>query len=116
YGFVNNLDHAHDNRWMHRPVMPWGKLTDVKQRILDGTRAIITRRKTLPQLCAANPTLIVDSGNKAIFSFVREGDEGPLLAIFNFSELWQNIPADFARGQGITAFQDALSGGKVAVE
>jgi amylosucrase len=36
-------------------------------------------------------------------------DEGPLLGIFNFSELWQNLPAAFARGYGINRFHDALS-------
>ncbi|MDE2385470.1 MAG: alpha-amylase family protein [Alphaproteobacteria bacterium] len=115
YGFVDIPAHANDNRWLHRPRMQWQNLSPVQQRIFEATRAIIARRKLLPQLSAANPTHIVDSGNAALFTFIREGDEGPLLGIFNFTDVWQNLPEGFIRAQGVQGFHDALSDGDVAV-
>ena len=113
YDFVKISDHAHDNRWLHRPVMFWGKHSAVQQRMFDGTQHIIARRKAIAALAASNPTRIVDCGNPAVFCFVREGDEGPLLAMFNFSDIWQNVPIGFARAQGIVKFWDELSDGHV---
>ncbi len=114
YAFSEVADHAHDNRWMHRPKMPWTGWDDVQNRVLKGTREIMARRKHLPQLSATNPTRIVDAGLSTLFCFCRDGDEGPLLAIFNFSPLWQNLPAAIARQQGIVRFHDALSDAPVA--
>ena len=113
YAFADEPAHAHDNRWMHRPRMNWRAPSPVQSRILEGTRHIVKRRKQLRHLAASNPTRIVESPNSAIFAFVRDGDDGPLLGIFNFSELWQNLPAAFARGQGIERFHDALSDARV---
>ncbi len=114
YDFVKEPAHANDNRWLHRPMMPWGKRNAMQQRLFDGTRQVIDRRKQLPQLAASNPTRIVDCGNSAIFSFLREGDEKPLLAMFNFSDTWQNVPAEFAVAAGVQRFRDELSQGNVA--
>ncbi|MEP6828577.1 MAG: hypothetical protein ABJA10_10940, partial [Aestuariivirga sp.] len=114
YDFVKIPDHAHDNRWLHRPKMPWGKRSVVQQKFFDGTQHIIARRKATAALAASNPTRIVDCGTPAIFCFLREGDEGPLLAMFNFSDIWQNVPIGFARAQGIEKFWDELSEGQVA--
>jgi amylosucrase len=113
--FAAEPAHAHDNRWMHRPKMQWGKLSAIQQKIFAGTQSIITRRKAVKHLAAGNPTKILEAGNPAIFAFRRESDEGPLLGLFNFSELWQNLPADFARHSGIAKFHDALSNSAVAI-
>ena len=113
YGFANEPAHAHDNRWMHRPKMQWDKLSISQEKIFVGTKHIITRRKAVKHLDAGNPTKILDHTYPSIFAFRRVSDEGPLLGIFNFSELWQNLPAAFARGQGIEKFHDALSNAKV---
>ena len=113
YNFAGEPAHAHDNRWMHRPKMNWAKPGVPQSKLLDGTKHIFRRRKALGHLAAGNPTKILESGNLSIFAFLRESDTGPLLAIFNFSELWQNVPAAFARGQGIAKFHDALSDAKV---
>lgn len=113
YGFASEPAHAHDNRWMHRPKMRWDKLSASQEKILAGTKHIIVRRKTLPQLAAGNPTKILEPTNPSVFAFLRESDAGPLLGIFNFSEAWQNLPGAFAHGHGIEKFHDALSNAKV---
>ncbi len=114
YAFAQVPEHAHDNRWLHRPEMPWGKRSAIQQRVFDGTRYIIQQRKACPHLAADIPTRIVAVGNSAVFAFVREGDEGPLLAMFNFSELWQNVPNEFLSAQGALKFLDVLSAASVA--
>ena len=113
YNFAKEPAHAHDNRWMHRPKMQWHNLSANQERLFAGTKHIITRRKAVKHLAASNPAKILEHTNPSIFAFLRVSDEGPLLAIFNFSELWQNLPAAFARGHGITKFHDALSNAKV---
>jgi amylosucrase len=114
YDFAKDPAHAHDNRWMHRPKMQWGKLNQTQQIILGGTKHIIGRRKQVKHLASGNPTRILHAGSPAIFSFLRQSDEGPLLAIFNFSEIWQNVEAGFTRDYGITLPYDALSDAMVA--
>ncbi len=114
YGFRNEPAHAHDNRWMHRPRMQWEKPSLIQQQILGGTKQIITRRKSLAHLNASNPTIILAAGNSAIFAFRRDSDRGPLLAIFNFSEHWQNLPTGFTHAQGISTCYDALSDAAVS--
>ncbi len=114
HGFAKEPAHAHDNRWMHRPKMQWEKLSATQARIFAGTKHIISRRKAVKQLAAGNPTKILDAINPAIFAFLRESDEGPLLGIFNFTELWQNVPDSIAQRQGIAHFHDALSDAEVS--
>ena len=114
YGFEHVAEHAHDNRWLHRPLMPWRKRSAIEQRVFDGTRHIIERRKACPTLAANNPTRIIEVGNNAVFAFRRDGDEGPLLAMFNFSEIWQNVSNELVYAQGVSQLVDVLSETKVA--
>lgn len=116
YDYVKEPAHANDARWIHRPRMQWQGLDGIQQRVLDGTRQIIERRKVLPWLAASHPTRIVETPINALFCFVRHGDEGPLLGISNFSPFWQNLPASVVRAQGIDRMHDALSDHPVAVE
>ncbi len=113
YASADEPAHAHDNRWMHRPRMNWARQGSPQLKIFEGTKHIVRRRKSLGHLAASNPTQILEPQNQSIFAFLRMGDEGPLLGIFNFSELWQNLPAAFARGHGIERFHDALSDASV---
>ena len=113
YAFADEAAHAHDNRWMHRPRMNWARQGSPQLKIFEGTKHIVRRRKSLGHLAASNPTQILEPQNQSIFAFLRMGDEGPLLGIFNFSEQWQNLPAAFARGHGIERFHDALSDASV---
>jgi amylosucrase len=74
---------------------------------------IIARRKAVPHLAADAPVRIVDLGNTAVFAFLRQSDEGPLLGLFNFTENWTTVAASNLRSLGISAFQDVLGGGQV---
>ena len=119
YEFNKVVDHANDNRWMHRPQMDWA--TAKKQNwpeleLLTGVKHIIARRKATPILAATIPTRILHSGNPAIFMFARLGDEKPMICVFNFSDTWQRLPADQLRIQGVELFRDELGGGQIKLQ
>jgi amylosucrase len=119
YGFAAVREHAHDNRWLHRPVMDWNAVAAARSgqgpeaALLSGVKHIIARRKAVPHLAADAPVRIVDLGNTAVFAFLRQSDEGPLLGLFNFTENWTTVAASNLRSLGISAFQDVLGGGQV---
>ena len=54
YDFVEDPDHADDNRWVHRPPMPWDFVDrrhmegTVEHRIWHGLRHVIAARSSLP--------------------------------------------------------------------
>jgi amylosucrase len=119
YGFVAVKEHAHDNRWLHRPVMDWKAVAAARNgqgpeaALLSGVKHIIARRKAVPHLAADAPVRIVDLGNTAVFAFLRQSDDGPLLGLFNFTENWTAVAASNLRSLGISSFQDVLGGGQV---
>ncbi len=110
HGFKRDPAHAPDNRWMHRPPMQWSKLSATQEKILEGTKHIMASRKATPQLAAQNPTRIVETKNPHLFAFLRLGDEGNLLAVFNFTDTAQSIETAFVHAMGITNLVDVLSG------
>jgi amylosucrase len=116
YSFVEVVEHAHDNRWLHRPMMDWAlveKPTAIVQELLTGVKHIIQQRKGTPHLASNVPTRIIDTSNKKLFAFIRPADEGNLIAIFNFTDDWTEISAEVLRSNGITNFKDTLGGGKL---
>jgi amylosucrase len=115
HGYLDNPEHAHDSRWIHRPRMDWA-VAEARHsgdtpaaRVFGGTKHILARRAATPALHAAVPVRVVASGNDAVFSFQRLAPTGTLLGLFNFTEHWQHIPEGWARAQGVVALHDALS-------
>ena len=108
-------EHAHDSRWIHRPMMDWNAVTHrhdgdtAGAQVFWGVRHILDRRRAMVALHAAVPVRVVASGLTGVFSFVRQAPEGPLLGLFNFTETWQQMPVGLARAQGVAAMHDALS-------
>lgn len=115
HAYLDNPDHAHDSRWIHRPRMDW-TVAEARHsgdtpaaRVFGGTKQILARRAATPALHAAVPVRVVASGNDAVFSFQRLAPTGTLLGLFNFTEHWQHIPEGWARAQGVSELHDALS-------
>lgn len=120
YGYTGIPDHAHDSRWLHRPVMDWGRVAEAKAdpgsvpgRLLAGIAHIMARRAATPEIHARNPTEILETGNRSLFAFARRAPTGPLLCLFNFSEEWRFVSRDWAEHHGVTGFFDLLSGASV---
>ncbi len=116
YSYVTRPDHAHDSRWIHRPMMDWeavdqlGRGQTAAARVHAGTREILARRARLAALHAGHPTVVLDTGNRRLFAFARRAPTGSLVCLFNFSEEWTSVPAQWLTGQGVTDFYDELSG------
>ncbi len=115
YGYLDNPNHAHDSRWIHRPQMDWA-LAETRHsgdtpaaRVFWGTRQILARRKAVPALHAAVPIRVAASGNDAVLAFQRLAPTGTVLGLFNFTEQWQQVSEDRARALGALAMHDMLS-------
>jgi len=120
YGYVGFPPHAHDSRWLHRPVMDWdraeealGDPASLPGRLYAGITAILARRRDTRELHGRNATEILETGNRALFAFARRAPTGALVCVFNFSEDWQVLPRDWALAQGVTDLVDVLSGAPV---
>lgn len=114
YGYVDVPAHAHDSRWLHRPVMDWALAfardgRSVAAQMFQGTKHILARRAATPALHAAYGTRVVHCDTDGVFAYLRLAPTGPVLCLFNFTENWRHIPEDWARMQGVTLMHDALS-------
>ena len=119
YSFTKNAEHAHDNRWLHRPEMDWKRAnhpTGAEAKLLQGIKAIIGRRKLLPALAASVPTRILHLGVTPVFAYARLADTGTLVCIFNFSDTWQRVAAAPLRTAGVVDFHDELGNSPVGLQ
>lgn len=123
WSYLDQPDHAHDSRWLHRPAMDWDRLvraqadaTTPEGRILAGLRAILTARAATPGLHGAVPVAVLDSPVPGVFAFARQAPTGTIVCLFNVTESWQHLPRGWVTTQGVTAWRDLLSGGDVTTE
>jgi amylosucrase len=112
--------HAHDSRWLHRPAMDWDRAVTAaaggeapEARVLAGVRAILKARAGVAEFHGAIPTEVRAAPAPGVFAFRRAAPWGSVLCLFNFTEDWRGVPADWAAAQGARTFVDALSGGAV---
>ncbi|EEW26640.1 alpha-amylase family protein [Rhodobacter ferrooxidans] len=115
HGYLDQPDHAHDSRWIHRPMMDWTvaatrETADTPAaKVFRGTRHILTRRRATPALHGASPTEVLDCGLPGVFAVARRAPAGTVLCLFNFADDWRHLPESFARAKGVTRLHDALS-------
>jgi amylosucrase len=91
YDFVDDPEHADDNRWIHRPAMPW---STAELRHVEGTlehqvwhalRHSIAVRASLPSLDASVETEIVDPVNPAVLVFIRRHPVQTMVGVYNMT-------------------------------
>ena len=113
-GWADDPAHADDNRWVHRPRMPWDVVEDGAdpRGITSGLRHLLDVRRSLPHLHAASPTEVWDPRDPRVLLVVRRHPSGPLLAAYNVTgeEAW--VDADVLHWLGLhtDGLQDAISG------
>lgn len=111
-GWADDPAHAADNRWVHRPVMPWASASDDPHGITTGLRHLVDVRRSTPHLHAASPTEVWEPRDPGVLLVVRRHPDGPLLAASNItnSEAW--VAADVLHWLGLHApgLRDALTG------
>jgi len=88
--YLDDPDHADDNRWMHRPKMPWDSLNtkppDHIRYVFDQTRALIKTRTSLPSLHATTATHVHVGWNPGLVFFERRHPSADLLQIYNITD------------------------------
>ncbi|MEF3048044.1 alpha-amylase family glycosyl hydrolase [Pseudotabrizicola sp. L79] len=115
HSYHDRPDHAHDSRWIHRPMMDWDLAaqrhagTSPAAQVFWATRHILQRRRAVPGLHAGYGTRILHCDQPGVFAFARLAPTGPVLCLFNFTENWQHLPESWARMQGAGQMHDLLS-------
>ena len=107
YDFVNVPEHADDNRWLHRPKMPWAlantrdDTSTVHGQMFQRIKLLGEVRKRLPQLHAATQTTVLVPGDQAVVLFVRRHAAGTFVGVYNMSEHWRHVPGHVLRELGL---------------
>jgi amylosucrase len=98
HSFADDPEHADDNRWVHRPAMPWQTAArrhepnTLEHRVWHGLRHAIAIRSSLPALDASVETEIADPVNPAVLVFVRRAPTQTLVEVFNMTPAEQSVP------------------------
>ena len=111
HGYLDDPAHAADNRWVHRPRMPWPAPPD-PHGIYAGLRHLVEVRSSLPQLHAAVPTEVWDPRDPGVLLVVRRHESTPLLAAFNVTAEARPVARDVLQWLGLdpTRLVDHLTG------
>jgi amylosucrase len=108
--------HADDNRWMHRPAMPWDVAArrhdpaTVQAGVFGAMRRLVEARRAQLALRAGAETVVLHSDNPHILAYRRRhARSGPLLALANFSDGPQTVPWSMLDSAGIVQPEYAYS-------
>ena len=91
-------EHAADNRWLHRPMMPWSMVNQrhdsstLAGQVFTRMLALIHARKHLPALHAGTPCIVVATSNPAVVVFHHTHVDGDLIELYNVSDVAQTLP------------------------
>jgi len=111
-GWADDPAHAADNRWVHRPRMPWDAVGKDPHGVTTGLRHLIDVRRALPHLHAASPTEVWDPRDGGVLLVVRRHPDGPLLGAYNVTGRVAWVAADVLHWLGLhdDGLVDALTG------
>ncbi len=113
--------HADDNRWVHRPRMPWGRAEarrypgTVSARMFSGLTHLIKVRKSAPFLDASVPAQVLELSDPGVLPVLRRHPLGSFLALYNVTPEWRPWPSWRLGGLGLWDSVDLLSGRHVNV-
>ncbi len=107
---------AEDNRWVHRPFLPWEAAErrrvpgTVEQRVFDGLTHLGRVRRSIPSLHAAVESEPVDVGTDGVLALLRRHPAGVFLGLYNMTAVWQNVSAESLAPLGLASAWENLSG------
>ena len=103
--------HADDNRWVHRPRMPWPVEGD-PLGIRAGIEHLVRVRSGLPHLHASVPAQVLDPRDPGVFLVARRHPLGTMLGAYNVMPEPRHVPGDLLAGLGldVNTVADRLSG------
>ena len=114
--YLDEPAHAEDNRWMHRPEMPWGKAARrLDPHTLEGRMHGVIKhlgdvRRSLPALHAAVESQPAYTSSPSVLAVLRRHAAGDLVQLYNVSGDWQRIDDGVLGSLRHTAVVDRLSG------
>ena len=97
-GYVDDPGKADDSRWVHRPARAAQRYAQREDpttdagRVYAGLRRLIALRKHLPALQGGQSSAFW-THNPAVLGYLRTGASSRFLALGNFSEFEQTVPA-----------------------
>jgi amylosucrase len=103
-------EHRDDNRWMHRPAMPWDRaelrhdLTSVEGRVFAGIRRLVVARRTTPALHASVESTLAYGDDPAVLVVARRHAAGDLVQLYNLSERTASVAVDALPGWAVDAW------------
>jgi amylosucrase len=106
--------HADDNRWVHRPAMPWDVAErrhckgTLEHRVWHALRDAACVRASLPSMHASVESSLLDPPADGVLAFVRAAPEQTLVALHNLTEHPQQVPTWDLPLDGV--LHDALTG------
>lgn len=119
---TNDLDwadepgHEGDNRWAHRPKMPW----EIAAQRVDGAgvtgqmfaalKHLISVRAGLPHLHASVAAEIPVLSDPGVLPVLRRHPAGPMLALYNITDTWRSWPGVRITELGLADGIDQISG------
>jgi amylosucrase len=114
YSYVEVPEHADDNRWLHRPMMPWNIAATrhdpatVAGKVFNALTHLGQARSTLPSLHASVATQVEVPGHQSVVMFTRKHAAGTFIGVFNLSPISQMFSVDHLYQRGITKPFDVL--------
>ncbi len=92
YAYVDDPDHARDNRWAHRPRMDWAAVETASDpstpvgRVNAGIRHLASVRARTPHLHASVESVVLAAPDPRLLFVYRDHPLGAMLQIYNVSE------------------------------
>lgn len=112
--------HESDNRWTHRPRMPWdiaslrGENGTVTGRMFEVLTHLIGVRAGLPHLHASVAAEIPELSDPGILPVLRRHPLGMLLELYNVTDTWRSWPGQRLDEFGLTVAVDRISGASIS--
>ena len=107
-GWAGEPAQAHDNRWMHRPLMDWAAAArrhdpaSLEGRVFAAMLGLIGARRDLLALRSGGTTGILPTENRSVLAYRRAHPRSaPFLALTNFSDFTQPVDAGITGRAGL---------------
>ncbi len=104
HDFAVEPSHADDNRWVHRPRMPWPAGADEwtdEHGITAGVRRLVEVRASLPHLHASVAADVLDPRDPGVLLVARRHPLGPFLGAYNVMPEPRHVPLDVLTSLGL---------------
>ena len=113
--------HGDDNRWVHRPRMPWGLASarhvpgTVPEQVFSGVAHLARTKAACAHLHASVAAEVLDASDPGVLAVLRRHPLGPFLALYNVTEDWRPWPGARLADVGLDSARDVLGGADVDV-